>query len=100
MKAVRLHGTGVATLTFEDAPEPVARDGEALVRVYAAAVTPSELEWTPTLQQENGERRSLPILGHEFSGIVATVHGVDDIRSGDEVFGIVDNWFENGAQAE
>ncbi len=100
MKAVRLQGRGTEALAFEDVPEPVPRNGEALVRVYAAAVTRSELGWTPTWQKANGESRALPILGHEFSGIVATVNGPDDLRSGDEVFGILDNWFENGAQAE
>jgi NADPH:quinone reductase-like Zn-dependent oxidoreductase len=101
MKAVRLHGAGTETLTLEDVPEPAARSGAALVRVYAAAVTPSELGWTPTWQQPNGEPRMLPILGHEFSGVVATVNGGgNDVRSGDEVFGILDNWFEDGAEAE
>ena len=100
MKAVRLHGSGSPVLTFEDAAEPIARSGEALVRVYAAAITPSELTWAPTWQTANGEPRALTIPGHEFSGIVATVNGDSDISSGHEVFGIIDDWFANGAQAE
>lgn len=100
MKAVRLHGSGSPIPAVEDVPEPVARSGEALVRVYAAAITPSELTWTPTWQTVNGEPRALTIPGHEFSGIVATVNGDSDISSGHEVFGIIDDWFADGAQAE
>ena len=70
------------------------------MRVYAAAITPSELTWTPTWQTVNGEPRALTIPGHEFSGIVATVNGDSDISSGHEVFGIIDDWFADGAQAE
>jgi NADPH:quinone reductase-like Zn-dependent oxidoreductase len=102
MKAVRLHErTGPAGFVYEDAPVPQPRAGEILVRVHAAAVTPTELDWAPTWTTASGEPRSFPIiLGHEFSGEVAAVGpGVTDLSKGDAVFGLND-WFHDGAQAE
>ena len=43
MKAIRLHARGLDSLRFEDAPTPRPGAGEVLVRVRAAAVTPTEL---------------------------------------------------------
>src|SRR5262249_28293930 len=49
MKAIRLHAHGgPESLRFEDAPTPRPGLGEVLVRVGAAAVTPTELLWVPT----------------------------------------------------
>ena len=72
-----------------------------LVRVHAAAVTPTELTWLPTWTVRTGEPRRFPIiLGHEFSGTIAAVGGgVKDVAVGDPVYGLND-WFGDGAQAE
>ena len=72
-----------------------------LVRVHAAAVTPTELTWVPTWTTPTGKPRGFPIiLGHEFSGEVAAVgRGVTDLAAGDLVYGL-NNWFREGAQAE
>jgi NADPH:quinone reductase-like Zn-dependent oxidoreductase len=102
MKALRLHGRSrTATLVYEEAPRPQPGSGEVLVRVHAAAVTPTELKWAPTWTTRNGEPRPSPlILGHEFSGTVSAVGpGVTDLGEGDEIFGMND-WFGDGAQAE
>src|SRR5215468_9257882 len=102
MRAVRLHArNGPAGLVYEEAPAPRPGEGEVLIAVHAAAVTPTELQWGPTSKTLTGEPRPLPlILGHEFSGEVSAVGpGVTDLVEGDAVFGMND-WFRDGAQAE
>jgi NADPH:quinone reductase-like Zn-dependent oxidoreductase len=48
MMAVRAHERGgPEVLRYEEAPRPFAGNGEVLVEVHAAAVTPGELSWTP-----------------------------------------------------
>jgi NADPH:quinone reductase-like Zn-dependent oxidoreductase len=102
MKAARLHRrTDPVTFAYDEVPQPQPRDGEVLVRVHAAAVTPTELAWAPTATLRTGAPRPLPIiLGHEFSGEISALGpGVSDLAVGDAVFGMND-WFADGAQAE
>jgi NADPH:quinone reductase-like Zn-dependent oxidoreductase len=71
-----------------------------LIRVHAAAVTPSELAWYPTSHTRTGQDRALPVLGHEFSGVVEALGaGAAGVSAGDAVYGMND-WFANGAMAE
>ena len=69
MKAIRLHARGgPESLRFEDAPTPRPGPGEVLVRVRAAAVTPTELLWVPTWATRDGGPRPLPVIpGHELT---------------------------------
>ncbi len=102
MKAIRLHARGgPEAFAYEEAPQPRPGEGEVLVRVHAAAVTPTELVWVPTWTTPTGEPRRFPIiLGHEFSGEVAAVSdGVTDVAVGNPVYGLND-WFGDGALAE
>jgi NADPH:quinone reductase-like Zn-dependent oxidoreductase len=102
MKAIRLQFRGgPEALVFEQAPLPRPGEGELLVRVHAAAVTPTELEWAPTWTTRAGGPRPFPIiLGHEFSGEVQAIgSGVTDLAEGAAIFGMND-WFRDGAQAE
>jgi NADPH:quinone reductase-like Zn-dependent oxidoreductase len=102
MKAIRLHARGgPESLRFEDAPKPQPAAGEVLVRVRAAAVTPTELLWVPTWATRDGGPRPLPVIpGHEFSGDVAALgEGVTAVGMGEAVYGMND-WFGDGAQAE
>ena len=58
MKAIRTHGRGGADqLFFEDAPAPVVRSGDVLVRVGATGITPAELTWDETYQNADGTPR-------------------------------------------
>jgi NADPH:quinone reductase-like Zn-dependent oxidoreductase len=92
---------GPEALVLGEIPRPTPNDGEVLIKVYATAVMPTELDWMPTFNQPSGAPRPFPIvLSHEFSGVVESVGPkVNDFRAGDEVFGLND-WFANGAQAE
>jgi len=102
MKAIRLHARGgPESLRFEDAPTPRPGAGEVLVRVRAAAVTPTELLWVTTWATRDGGPRPLPVIpGHEFSGGVAALgEGVTAVGVGEAVYGMND-WFGDGAQAE
>jgi NADPH:quinone reductase-like Zn-dependent oxidoreductase len=78
MRAVRLHDDG---LRLERLTVPTPAVGEALVRVYAAAITRDELTW-PT-------DRLPAIPSYELSGVVADIGpGVTDLSVGDEVFAL------------
>jgi len=102
MNAIRLHARGgPEAFVYEQAPTPRPGADEVLVRVHAAAVTPTELGWLPTWTTRTGEPRPFPIIpGHEFSGEVRALGpGVVGLAVGDAVFGMND-WFGDGAQAE
>ncbi|HVN80089.1 MAG TPA: NADP-dependent oxidoreductase [Terriglobia bacterium] len=102
MNAIRLHARGGAeALVYEQAPTPRPGTGELLVRVHAAAVTPTELGWAPTWTTRAGEPRPFPIIpGHEFSGEISALGtGVSGLAIGDAIFGMND-WFGDGTQAE
>lgn len=102
MKAIRLHQAGGSeSLRYEEAPKPSPTDNQVLVRVYAAAITPTEFAWYPTFHTPEGGNRPFPIiLGHEFSGVVEAMGPTcTGLRNGDPVYGLND-WFMDGAQAE
>lgn len=102
MKAVFLKARGgPESLVIAEAPVPSPKAGEVLVRVFAAAVTPTELAWVPTWTTREGASRPFPIIpGHEFSGeVIAVGPDVDGMLLGEAVFGMND-WFADGTQAE
>jgi NADPH:quinone reductase-like Zn-dependent oxidoreductase len=84
-----------ATLT-----QPQPGEGELLIRVRAAGVTPTELLWYTTAHTKTGGVRTGAVPGHEFSGVIAALgDGADGFNVGDEIYGIND-WFADGAAAE
>jgi NADPH:quinone reductase-like Zn-dependent oxidoreductase len=99
MKAVRLHKRGgPEQLVYEDAPRPTPGPGDALVRVHACAITPTELTWGTTYTTAQGAERLPTIPGHELSGVVETVAaGVTDPAIGAAVYGLTDFWRDGGA---
>jgi NADPH:quinone reductase-like Zn-dependent oxidoreductase len=101
MKVVQLRDPADARgLLLATAPRPVPGEGELLIEVSAAAVTPTELLWSPTLHTRSGTPRTNVIPGHEFSGVIAgRGTGVSGWELGQEVFGMND-WFADGAMAE
>jgi NADPH:quinone reductase-like Zn-dependent oxidoreductase len=101
MKAIQLLDNSQAPELVEvDVPEPIPGNGELLIKVCAAGVTPTELSWYPTFNTKDGQRRVHAIPCHEFSGVIAGLgSGVKDLEIGDEVYGMND-WFAQGAAAE
>ena len=95
MKAIRQHQFGgPEVLRYEEAPLPVLKRGEVLVRVHAAGINPPDWylrdgyrmlppEWQPQV--------AFPvILGTDVSGVVEAI--ADDVSSfavGDEVYAMV-----------
>jgi NADPH:quinone reductase-like Zn-dependent oxidoreductase len=101
VKAIHIHGRGGPEhLVYEDAPQPHPGLGEVLVRVYAAGVIASELTWSATYQTNTGSIRSLPIPGHDLSGVVEEVgSGVTTISKGTAVYALT-AFDRDGAEAE
>ena len=92
---------GPEALVYGPAKMPGPSEGEIVMRVRAAGVTPTELLWVPTWTTRAGKPRPFPIIpGHEFSGEVhALGSGVNDVAVDEAVFGMND-FFGDGAQAE
>jgi NADPH:quinone reductase-like Zn-dependent oxidoreductase len=87
-------------LVNETIPVPEPRPGEVLIRVHAAGVTPTELQWYPTTHTRDGGVRTGAIPGHEFSGVIDAVGAdIDPGEIGRRVYGMND-WFAEGATAE
>ena len=82
MRAIRLlHPGGPEALELQEVDVPLLQDGEALVRVYAAAITRDELDW-PT-------DRLPAIPSYELSGVVEAVAAdVTDVTIRDEVYAL------------
>jgi len=102
MLALRAYAKDDPTrLVFEEAPRPDLRPEDALIRVVASGVTPSELSWPTTWLEPNGVPRRLPIIpGHELSGVVAELGpNATGLALGDEVYGLID-FQRDGADAE
>src|SRR5437764_10818522 len=84
MRAIRLHARGgPERLVYEDAPLPDPAAGEALLRVYAAGITPTELTWSETYRTPDGHERLPTIPGHDVSGVVKA------LGPGDAVYGLI-----------
>ena len=72
MKAMKVSDASQgAALVPVEVPQPAPTEGEVLIRVHAAGVTPTELLWYPTTHTKDGGARLGAIPGHEFSGVVA-----------------------------
>jgi NADPH:quinone reductase-like Zn-dependent oxidoreductase len=101
MKAVRIQKPegfeGIEGLFYEDAPDPQAAIGDALVQVRAASFTPTELMW-PLSTDRAGHDRGHRIPAHEGSGVVVALgYGTAGVSVGDEVFGLIDGYRDGWA---
>jgi NADPH:quinone reductase-like Zn-dependent oxidoreductase len=91
---------GPETLRYEEAPKPRLRDGDALVKVHAAAITPTELTWNSTWTDDRGNDRRPIVPSFEVSGTVEQVASDGtDLKRGDPVYGLLNFW-RDGAAAE
>jgi NADPH:quinone reductase-like Zn-dependent oxidoreductase len=101
MKAIQVNNSNHGLpLIASEIPQPRPSEGELLISVRAAGVTPTELEWYPTSHTKDGTPRKGAVPGHEFSGIIAELgKNTKGFEVGQEVYGLND-WFAEGATAE
>jgi NADPH:quinone reductase-like Zn-dependent oxidoreductase len=101
MKAMQVNdSTQGPPLIAAELPQPRPGEGELLIQVRAAGVTPTELLWYPTTQTKEGTPRKRAVPGHEFSGVVAELgKNATGFVVGQKIYGFND-WFANGATAE
>jgi NADPH:quinone reductase-like Zn-dependent oxidoreductase len=101
MKAMQLnHADQEPVLIATELPQPLPGEGELLIRVHAAGVTHTELNWYPTTHAKDGTPRKGAVPGHEFSGVIAALgKNNKGFEIGQDIYGMSD-WFANGAIAE
>ena len=82
MRAIRLHSRGgPEQLVLDEVERPTLREGDALVRVQAAAITRDELDWPVD--------RLPAVPSYELSGTVAALAaGVEGVAVGDPVYAL------------
>jgi NADPH:quinone reductase-like Zn-dependent oxidoreductase len=90
MKAVVLHEYGgPEKLKYEDVADPVAGDGQLLVRVAASSVNPIDYKIRSGAMKGLFPVEFPAILGRDISGIVRTVGtGVSEFKPGDKVMAL------------
>ncbi len=101
MKAVRIHKYGNADeLIYEDAPMPIVKANDVLIKVVAASVNPVDWKIREGYLKEMVSY-SMPVtLGWDVSGIVESVgKNVSKFKVGDQVFSRPDIK-RNGSYAE
>jgi NADPH:quinone reductase-like Zn-dependent oxidoreductase len=98
MKAVYIEEFGgPEVLKYGDLPDPSAGPGQIVVDTFAASVNAAD--WKVRAGQHGHSKFPL-IPGRDFSGVVSALGaGVEDLRIGDEVFGVLEAGRE-GAYAE
>ena len=90
MKAVVLHEYGGPNkLKYEDVPDPVAGEGQVLVRVTASSVNPIDYKMRSGAAKDRFPLELPTILGRDISGIVREVgKGVNGFKPGDKVMAL------------
>jgi len=90
MKAVVLHEYGGPDkLKYEDVPDPVAKEGQVLVRVAASSVNPIDYKMRSGAVKDFFPLELPAILGRDVSGIVREVgSGVNGFKPGDKVMAL------------
>jgi NADPH:quinone reductase-like Zn-dependent oxidoreductase len=90
MKAVLLHKYGgPEELVYEDAPDPVAGDGQLLVRIAASSVNPIDFKMRSGSAKDRFPLELPAILGRDISGIVRSVgENVSGFKPGDKVMAV------------
>ncbi|MGZ5911443.1 MAG: NADP-dependent oxidoreductase, partial [Reyranella sp.] len=79
---------GPEVLKYGDLPDPVGGPGQVVVDTVAASVNGAD----PKVAAGDYKQATFPvILGRDFSGVVSAVgSGVQDLKIGDEVFGVLE----------
>jgi NADPH:quinone reductase-like Zn-dependent oxidoreductase len=92
MKAVYLERFGAPdVLQFGELADPVAGPGEVLVDVAAASVNAADWKFRSGQYARHAATKFPLIPGRDFSGTVSALgSGVEDLKIGDAVFGVLD----------
>src|ERR1700684_656852 len=95
MKAIVVHRYGgPEELKFEDYPDPVAGQGEVLVRVAAASVNPIDYKRRAGLTKDFYPMQFPSLIGVDIAGTVVRIGpGVEGFSVGDQVFAMADNTY-------
>ncbi|WP_158787474.1 NADP-dependent oxidoreductase [Granulicella sp. L46] len=95
MKAIVVHQYGgPEVLNYEDYPDPVAGEGEVLVRVAAASVNPIDYKRRAGLTKDFYPIQFPGLIGVDLAGTVVNVGPeVKDFTIGDRVFAMADNTY-------
>jgi len=90
MKAVFIKQFGgLDALNYGDLPDPSPGAGQIVVDTHAASVNGAD--WKVRAGEYPGAPKFPIVLGRDFSGVVSAVgSGVDDLKVGDEVFGVLE----------
>jgi NADPH:quinone reductase-like Zn-dependent oxidoreductase len=90
MKAVVLHEYGGPDkLKYEDVPDPVANEGQVLVRMAATSVNPIDYKMRSGAAKDRFPVEFPAILGRDIAGIVRELGpGVTQFKPGDKVMGV------------
>jgi NADPH:quinone reductase-like Zn-dependent oxidoreductase len=82
---------GPEVLQYGDLPDPVAAPGEAIIDVHAASINAADWKFRAGEYARHEQVKFPQIPGRDFSGIIASLgQGVDDIKVGDVVFGVLE----------
>jgi NADPH:quinone reductase-like Zn-dependent oxidoreductase len=95
MKAIVVHEYGgPEVLKFEQYPDPVAGQGEVLVRVAAASVNPIDYKRRAGLTKDFYPMQFPSLIGVDMAGTVVKVGpGVEGFSVGDQVFAMADSTY-------
>src|SRR6476620_2129797 len=100
MQAIRAHSRGGPDkLRLEQAPIPVPKSDEVLIKVHASSITYDELLWDESWTREGIDQTPI-IPSHEVCGTVAELGDrVVDLTIGQDVYGLIE-FDRNGAAAQ
>jgi NADPH:quinone reductase-like Zn-dependent oxidoreductase len=85
---------GPEVLKFQDYPDPMAGQGEVLVRVAAASVNPIDYKRRAGLTKDFYPMKFPGLIGVDMSGTVIKIGpGAEGFSAGDQVFSIADNTY-------
>jgi NADPH:quinone reductase-like Zn-dependent oxidoreductase len=92
MKAVFIEQFGgLEVLKYGDLPDPVAGPGEVVIDVIAASVNAADWKFRAGEYTRHAQSKFPLIPGRDFSGVISAVgHGVEDLKTGDAVFGVLE----------
>ncbi len=89
---------GPEVLTYGELPDPAAGPGQIVVDTVATSINAAD--WKVCAGEYAGQAKFPMILGRDFSGVVSALGaGVQDLRVGDEVFGVLEGG-RDGTYAE